>query len=522
MRIELLSADETPEALGDRVLSPDLIKEYYVQREHRPVWIEKNTLSEPALQLMQEVMRSEQEGLRSRTYHSAAFMSLFNARGITESTLKPLTPDQLIGTELLLTDSFFLLADHYRGGRIDPVSIDPDWEATRSEMDYIGLLQTALRDRDPVAVLQSLLPQQPGYARLRETYLRHMALNRNGGWPFIDDGPTLKPGMRSPRVAQLRARLAITDSIPSPAALPTDSFDAGLQSAVERFQSRHGLTRDGAVGTGTLKQLNVPCDQRIAQLMASLERWRWLPEKMGDRHMYVNIANFELDIIERGTQVWTTRVIVGKHYRKTPVFSSQISYMVLNPTWTVPPTILKNDIIPAVRKNIGYLAEKKMTVYKSTPSGQQPVDPATVDWSKTSIPYSIVQSPGPHNALGAIKFMFPNKYNVYIHDTPSKELFDKDVRAFSSGCIRVEHPVRLAEKLLEADNPATLPVLQAGLKSSDTQTIRLKTAVPVHIIYLTAWVNPSGSVNFREDIYGRDERLLAALRTHAPLDGEEI
>jgi murein L,D-transpeptidase YcbB/YkuD len=299
-------------------------------------------------------------------------------------------------------------------------------------------------------------------------------------------------------------------------------FDSLLHKHVIIFQTRNGLTADGVVGKATIEAMNIPVESRIASIEANLERWRWLSDDLGERYIKVNIANFELEIIENGSSVFTTNAIVGKAFRETPVFSSVMTYMVLNPDWTVPPTILNEDIVPAVISNPDYLSKKKLKVYAA--DGTE-IDPTTIDWSSfttNNFPYKIHQNPGPENALGNIKFIFPNKYSVYIHDTPNRSLFKRTDRSFSSGCIRVDNPMKLAAWLMKDNLKWTPTLLNNAIEKGKTQTVKFKTPIPVHILYLTAWASNDGVVFFRKDVYNRDKILLAALKQLPPKSKLEI
>ncbi|UCE07671.1 MAG: L,D-transpeptidase family protein, partial [bacterium] len=259
-----------------------------------------------------------------------------------------------------------------------------------------------------------------------------------------------------------------------------------MKESIRKFQQRHGLDVDGAIGTKTLAALNTSVDDRIRQIEVNMERWRWLPQDLGKRHILVNIANFELDVVEDGNQVLTMLVIVGKTYRRTPVFSDKMTYLVLNPYWHVPPNLARQDILPQIKKDSTYLARKKIKVFDSWGADTKEIDPKTIDWSKVTIKnliYRFRQDPGLENALGRIKFMFPNQFNVYLHDTPSLELFKKMVRDFSSGCIRIEKPIDLAEYVLRGDPKWTRKDILAALAKGVEQTVRLPEPIPIHLLY---------------------------------------
>ena len=284
--------------------------------------------------------------------------------------------------------------------------------------------------------------------------------------------------------------------------------------AVIDFQSRHGLEVDGVVGPATLAALNTSLEEKVKRIRLNLERWRWMPEDLGSRHVQVNIADFQLIAFEQGQVVLEMKIIAGRDYRQTPVFSDRISYMVLNPSWYVPQSIAVKDKLPLIKKNPGYLAQQRIKVYSSWKGDAKEINPYYIDWSKVSASnfyYRLRQSPGPNNALGRIKFMFPNRFNVYLHDTPSRELFNKTNRTFSSGCIRIQYPEELALYLLKDDPRWNQERLHKALNSMKEQSIRLLSPVPVHLLYWTVFVDNDGVVQFRNDIYGRDAQLAKAL-----------
>jgi murein L,D-transpeptidase YcbB/YkuD len=297
--------------------------------------------------------------------------------------------------------------------------------------------------------------------------------------------------------------------------------DTALHEAVQRFQERHGLTVDGAVGPATRAALNVPVEERIEQITLNLERWRWLPADLGRLHVRVNIAGFDLRVVEEGTDRLQMRVVAGRAYRQTPVFSDQISYLVLNPYWHVPHSIAVKDKLPDFRRDPSLVSKLGYEVFRGWGADATPIDPSTIDWnavSASSFPYRLRQRPGPQNALGQVKFMFPNAHSIYLHDTPSRALFGQAERNFSSGCIRVEHPLDLAAVLLRHNEGWTRERIESTVGNDTEKTVVLPEKVPVHLLYWTAWATADGPVHFRRDVYDRDEAVHSALA--APLDRE--
>ena len=332
---------------------------------------------------------------------------------------------------------------------------------------------------------------------------RHLAAQ--GGWPQIPAGPTLHEGDKDERIPILRERLVVSGDLTE----PEDQgylFDELLKEAVQRFQTRHGLTADGVVGLRTLTELNVPISERILQLTASLERCQPLPSLLERRHILVNIADFTLKLYEDGKLLLSMPVIVGKTYRQTPVFSSYISSLVLNPNWNVPHSIATKDLLPKIKKDPAYLRRLNLRVTRDWTERTE-IDPATINWAKLSqahFPYRLRQDPGPANALGRVKFFLTNPYDVYLHDTPGQDLFLKDARTFSSGCIRLAKPLELAVHLLQGTPLDSMAALTAAIAEEKTQHLAIPSPIAVHIAYMTAWVERDGAIQFRPDVYKRN------------------
>ncbi len=331
----------------------------------------------------------------------------------------------------------------------------------------------------------------------------------------------MEAGARDGRVVPLRARLAATGELSEEGSAVEDPerFDEEVARAVLAFQRRHGLGVDGIVGPATLAALNVPAAEHARQIQLNLERWRWLPADLGRRHVFVNAANFELDLVEDGREVFTSRVMVGRPYRRTPVFSDRISYLVLSPYWHVPHSLAVQDQLPAQRRDPGYFAQAGIRVFRGWGQDAVEVDPAAIDWSRvsaSSFPYRLRQDPGPRNFLGGVKIMFPNRFNVYLHDTPSRALYERSRRDFSSGCTRVEKALELTELLLQDVPGWNMARIRQAVERGREETVRLPRSVPVHLLYQTAWAAPDGAVHFRHDIYERDTPLAAALGEPPP------
>ena len=452
--------------------------------------------------LIEAVRDASTHGLSPEDYHLA-----------TLEALDPHIADQ--DSDELATDAYLSLAAHLLAGRLNPVSMEPDWTAARRGRDLAAYLQGAVSSGAIRESLEALAPAQPGYAVLRDALAHYRALAEEGSWPVVEAGPALRPGDRGPRVAQLRARLAATGDIDA-ASDDAEFFDEALATAVRAFQHRASLEADGIVGSQTLVQLNTLVTDRVRQIEANLERWRWLPDDLGRRHIRVNIADYRLEAWNNGVVERTHDVIVGQLFRRTPVFSGNMSYLVLNPWWETPPSLAARDKLPAFRRDPD--AVNRLGFQVIDRSGNL-VDPDTIDWVNTpaaGFPYRLRQAPGPLNALGEVKFMFPNQHNVYLHDTPSRGLFAQRQRNFSSGCVRVRHPLELAQ-WVAADADGWTPERLMTVAGGNTETrVSLARHIPVHILYSTVVPDEVSGVRFLNDIYVRDQAVLNALSGPPP------
>lgn len=487
---------------------------FYERRAYLPAWIADYGLKPGADVLIKAIREADREGLRPSDYHLAKIEATLKEVRQNQEKKNPINAHRLVDLDLLFTDVFLLYGSHLLAGKINPETIDAEWHANRREVDLAMVLQVALDTNKIAETLKSLLPPQPGYTRLREALARYRGLVSKGGWPAVPDGPKMQKGDCGERVAALRTRL-ITEGDPGPIKEgQRDLFDDALEQAVRRFQQRQGLEDDGIVGVSTLAALNIPAEARLHQIELNLERWRWLPQDIERCYILVNIADFKLAVIENDKSVMTMRAVVGKPYRRTPTFSAKITYLVLSPFWHVPSKIAVQDKLPRIRKDPEYLAKQNIKVFQGWDAQTREIDPTTIDWSKVTAKnfnYRFRQEPGPTNALGRVKFMFPNKFDVYLHDTPSRELFTKIARVFSSGCIRIEKPIELAEYVLRADPKWPLENILAAMDKHVEQTVRLPEPITIHLVYWTAWVDADGSIQFRNDIYARDNILAAAL-----------
>ena len=451
----------------DQLFDPIAVRRFYERRGFEPAWTGPSC--QAALQsLVGAIEDSESHGLQARDYHLDGLLG----------------PDRCDATrELLATDAWLALAAHLHAGRVDPLTVAPDWTATRPSIDAVVLLEQALAAGDVAAALERLAPRDPLYASLREALARFRGYAARGGWVGVDAGPKLRLGDTGIRVEQLRARLLLAGLlVANPANAIEGSFDASLEDAVRAFQRRANLEPDGVVGTLTLIQLNRRANDRIDQIRANLERLRWLPDNMGRRNIRVNIADYQLEASADGAIERVHQVIVGQLYRSTPSFSGKITHLVFSPWWEVPRSLALRDKLPLFRRDPGAVERLGYVVIDRNDAI---VDPADIDWKKLSsrnFPYRLRQRPGPLNALGAVKFMFPNKHNVYLHDTSAPALFGRVRRSFSSGCIRVESALDLAQWLLAPMPEWTRERIDAAATAGTEQIVMLSEPVAVHLL----------------------------------------
>lgn len=467
-------------------------------------------LGEPrAAELVTWLRNAAEDGLDPAAYPADQLEKLMAAAPATNSRGRAIV-------ELHFSAAFLQFASDLQVGRFLPHKVDPDFFQEGRSIDQLGAL-TLLSVSDSLdRFFIAWQPQAPEYADLRAALADYRALAGAGGWPTVPLGESLKPGMTDSRVPALRARLAVTDGA-DPVAPPGGEqiYDDALVAVVKAFQARHGLDVDGIVGKGTVAALNVPVETRVRDIVLSMERWRWMPPDLGRNHLMVNIAGFELRRFAEGRLEERMNVVVGRPYNKTPVFSDQIRYLEFNPYWNVPTGIAIKEELPKLRSNPAARAAAGFEAVR----GDQVYPLTAINWSQYgpgNFPFQLRQRPGPNNALGRVKFMFPNRFDVYLHDTPARSLFDKAERAFSHGCIRLARPLELAVQVLAVGGVPgwDMARINAVVATQKRTVVNLAEPLPIHITYFTAWVD-QGIPNFRADIYGQDEKLLAALAGQA-------
>lgn len=507
--------------LGDTpLIMLEQLNRFYGVRGYDLIWLTGDGKVRPAVTTLLNAIRNvDDHGLLSEDYHFSAIET--RLQDVRENDTHIMALRDL---DMLLSDAFLLLATHLELGKTDPQSIDPQWNRVPLHEEW--LLQSTAELANPLTpeslstFLADRVPQEPGYVDLQAARQKLARLVRANEWTAIADGPLLRPGDQDARVPHIRQRLIEWGDLMENADTSTNGklndehYTTELSAAVIAFQNRNGLVADGIIGPRTITALNASPAQLMDRIDVNLERWRWMPTDLGQRYVLVNIAGFELRLVDDGRTSLAKPVVVGRDYRRTPVFSDHIRYLVLNPDWVVPPKLAVQDKLPEIRQDPDYLQRLGYRVYDGWGAVRQLIDPGSVDWagvSERDFPYRLVQEPGPQNALGQVKFMLPNQYNVYLHDTPARELFQHQERAFSSGCVRVKDAMELAKLLLEPEGWSSQR-LDSILKAGRTLTINLKEPVPVHIQYWTAWVDDNGQLQLRKDIYRRDEAIRQALQ----------
>jgi len=482
------------------------LAEIYHEKGLQPLWTSAKGPGERAEILINVIRAADTEGLNPEDYHLSKI----------EQYWKSTDAVGLARLDILLSLALGGYVADAREGRLNPRKVDPRLFAGARDVDIdpVELAEKALVTPDLKEFLEQQVPTNERYRELRKILAGYRAMAAKGGWDPIPDGETLKPGMSDQRVPTIRERLWITED------LETDDFsstlyDEELSEAVKHFQKRYGLDADGVMGEATRTAMNIPVETHVRTIEVNMERWRWMSRELGDTRVAVTIAGFELGVFNNGQIELMMPVIVGKLYHQTPVFSDEIKDIEINPYWNIPKSIAANEMLPKLKKNPLYLKERNIRVFASWSPDAKELDSTSLDWHSVGgdiVRYKLRQDPGPKNALGTVKFVFPNAYNVYLHDTPSHNLFERTQRTFSHGCIRVSRPAELASYLLGGEEKGwELNRVQEIIDSGKRTVVPLERPIPIHLTYRTVWIHPDGSVHFSPDIYGRDKLLEEAL-----------
>lgn len=518
------------------------VEPFYLKRNYQPIWLDSYQLRPEALELIELLRETSVDDWRNYGYSLETL----------EREMRRLTnlPEQATAMEVLLTDAFVTYAEQALNNELIPNADENDHPTMRrvvlsgddriTEMQIISLLQESVRQNKLDELLAQMAPQHEGYRRLRAELKRYRDIDRSGGWRPISHDLTLSAGDRHADVPYLRWLLdqhgdlpsgtlswffGSEENIPAPIRNPNADLtqaeyllDGPLRSAIIHFQKRHKLEQTGSLNKDTIDRLNIPPYQTAQRIALNMKRWRQLPSDLGERHIMVNMADYSMQLVKNGAPELEMKVIIGRLDRRTPVMTDLMRIIEVAPTWTVPPRIAGSYILPNVKRNPDYLKQKGFDVMQWRNGARVHVAADEINWhnySARNLPYTFVQRPGKLNALGTVKFLFPNDQSIYLHDTSSPELFDKEQRALSSGCVRVEKPRLLAEKLLQSQDGWHRGRIDEAIDHNHTSRIRIKDPVPVHLMYWTTWVDDEGQLQIRDDVYQRD--LIGGTATHASL-----
>ena len=469
------------------------LKGFYAPRAYQPLW--SGDAADTAAVALKDT--AEAHGLDPTAY-------------TIDETLPP--PNR----ELSISAAMSRLGRDLSTGRIPPYRIVGGvGEGARPRFDGTALLKSLAQTSNPAEILGQYAPQSPDYQGLMAALRTYRDIAKAGGWPHIPEGPAVKPGESDPRIPTVRLRLIATGDLSA-----TDDtgtvLDGETASALKRFQIRHGLDNDGAIGKRTLLALNVDVFARIRQIELSLERLRQLPRPRETTRIEVNIASQTLKLFENAQPTLEMRVVTGDIKHQTPTMITRVAALTVNPTWTVPASIARKEILPKLKRDPNYLTNNNLHIVDGAP---QDTEGAGIDWTKMgkSFPFVLRQIPGPDNALGQLKFNLQNQESIYMHDTPQRAFFKRSYRLLSHGCIRLERPLDLADHLL---GPEWIDKLPALIAAGKTKSLILKHSLPVYLMYQTAWADTDGSISFRDDSYGNDQRLEQVLKQSAGAGGK--
>lgn len=474
----------------------DSIKLYYSRLNNYEIWYSLKNRTD----LINEIKNCYKDGLEPKDYNIDTILRL-------EKKRDSLSDNEIIDYDILLTQSYETLALHLFKGKLNPKKLYSDWDLNPKSIALSSYLEKAIKSTKVSITFDEIKPQHYLYKKIKESlaiiekYPKYSFENSN-----INDKIVVNDSTKE--IITIKKKLAYWKDYTSKDNVISTLYDDATLDAVKKFQTRHGLKSDGVIGKGTIKALNFSKEDRKRQIIANLERWKWFPRDFGQDYLLVNLPNYSIVYVSKNDTIAAHDIVVGTPKRKTPIIVSKISNLVFNPTWTVPPTIIKEDLTPSAKKNIDYFSKTRMTIYNSSGNVVTPEE-----WDpEHSKSYRYVQVSGYNNSLGLIKFNFPNRHSVYLHDTNHRDFFSREYRALSSGCVRVENPLALSKKILEHENTGwTQKEIDTIIKRKNIKTIPIKNTINVYLLYWTNWSDKNG-LQFREDIYNLDQKLYTALR----------
>jgi murein L,D-transpeptidase YcbB/YkuD len=504
--------------------SNSFLKKLYRQLFFVPVWIDETSVSSFSKELFGQIKQDKTLDKTSKLYQDALRLER-KAQDIYGSNG---TLSQKVDLEFKISQLYKRYADYALYGSINwgafqdrlynlkAQGIYAGWMTYRPKFSPLSLIETAALSGSLSELFAQAVPKEYHYKELQASLIRYLEMQKNGGWPTVAFEGVLKPGESHDVVPILRERLRITGDYGNCYNQEDTRYDSCLKESVVHFQKRHGLEDKGIIGPKTMAALNVPIEKRIEQIRLNLDRIKWLHERNAKRHIIINIPAFRLFFEEDRALLLQMKVITGKRKNPTPVFSNTVRTIVLNPQWNVPKSIIQKEMIPKIFKDPNAMAKEKIEIYTGWGQDAQKVSAGSVDWGQyrysNTVPYRFAQTPGYHNALGKVKFLFPNQFHVYMHDTPTKSLFDRNVRAFSHGCIRLDKPIELLKTFSTFNDNVDFEKAQERLKGRKKEFLALTDMVPVDVVYLTAYVDYDGVLQFRNDIYGYDRMQLQSYR----------
>lgn len=483
----------------DQIYNLSQVTEFYKENDFEPIWTSRELRED----IYRNIENIEGEGLFFEDYHGEKLQKLL-------SSLDTNSEEENNLLEILLTDSYLKLSEDLATGKLDPTEIHDIWGTPINQIDPRSLLKKAISEGNIQKSLDSLKPNHIVYHQLKEALRQFKKTGiREKSSTKIPSGRLIKPGEKSDRIHSVTKRLAELGYFKAPIDSTNTIYNENIQEAVKEFQLDHDIQVDALLGNNTISNLNLTKIDRYHQLLVNLERWRWYPRDLGKHYIIVNIPGYQLSVVKNGDTLRSHKIMVGTEVRKTPVFSDEIGYIIYNPTWTIPPTIKKNDVIPGAKRDIGYFQKKNIKIYDNDGNN---VDPSSVDWNSSKAnSFTYRQPAGPTNPLGIVKIIYPNEYLIYLHDTPSRDLFEKNVRAQSSGCVRVQDALGLAKYLLSDQEAYDDKKIEAILKSGKTTQIPVKQKVKVHHFYWTAY-QKKDTIKFIDDIYNMDQKIWELLK----------
>lgn len=519
--LESNNPEEKPKIGENELFSTVVIHRFYGERNFEPAWVKDLKLPEIAYEMRYEIGQAKFDGLNPNDYHFQAINAYFDLYESAKKGGEKMNAIDLAAVDVLLTDAYIMLSSHLFLGKVDPESLKTTWSIQRNvpELMIDRKLSAAIQSGSLRASIEGYYPAFSIYKKMRDG-LRQLFEEQKrfekepvATWKNLKIDKSIKPGDSHNQMTEIRERLYFWGFLKPYQPVDDKMYDSLMIDGVKMIQKRFGMEPDGVIGQGTIHAFNQKPLDMIATASVNLERLRWFPDTIKDIELIlVNTANFQLDFIQKLDTVLSSKVIVGKSYHSTPQFSALMSYIVFSPTWTVPTSITRNELVPKIKKDPRYLAKNNMKLLNS--SGKT-VDPSSIDWAKVSarsFPYTVRQEPGENNSLGLVKFMFPNQNSVYIHDTPSRSLFEREDRALSHGCIRIQKPFDFAKILLSHDSNWTDEKIRTAMHQTKEQIVNLNRKIPVAIIYLTYWSDSRGNLYFRKDIYDRDSEIYASLK----------